>query len=468
MHSPLTEPYRTSFHWHGLRQFHTNIHDGANGATECPIPPGSSHTYTFKAQQYGTSWYHSHTSAQYGNGVWGTIQIEGPSSDNYDIDLGVFPINDYYYKSADELVVQTSRGAPPASDNVLFNGTNINPLIPTDGAYAVVNLTPGKRHRLRIINPSVENNYQISLVNHDFTVIATDFVPVSTSTLDNIFVAIGQRYDIIIDADQDVDSYWFNVTMFPTSGCGTSKNLKPAAIFRYDGAPDALPTNLGTLPPNANCQDNTNFDPVVSRTADQATLVVDAAKPDHSQVISVNFVAPVQWLVNGSAIDVSWDKPVLQYVIDGNTSYPRKENLVFVDEADVWTYWVIENLSGIPHPMHLHGHDFLVLGHGSGAFTTSLSPTLDYFNPVRRDVTMLPGSGYIVLAFKADNPGNWLFHCHIAWHVSGGLSADFMERRSEQLALISAADLAAYNANCAAWNKFSPTAPPKIDSGLRV
>lgn len=437
--------------------------------TECPIPPGSSKTYTFKAEQYGTSWYHSHTSAQYGNGVWGTIQIAGPASDNYDIDLGVFPISDYYYQTAEVLTIRTQSGGPPPSDNVMINGTNINPTDPSQGAYAEVTLTPNKRHLLRVINPSVENNFQISLVGHQFTVIATDFVPVSTQATDNIFVAIGQRYDILIDADKGSGDYWFNVTMFSNSGCGTSLNTKPAAIFRYDASSDSLPTDVGTLPPNANCRDSLNYDPVVSRTADQANLKVDAADPEHELDVSLVFANPVLWRINGSAIDVNWDKPVLQYIIDGDTNYPRDENLIFNNDKDVWTYWVIQNQSPIPHPMHLHGHDFLVLGSAaSTTFTTSLSPTLDFFNPTRRDVSMLPASGYLVIAFKADNPGNWLFHCHIAWHVSGGLASDFMERPSEQLALISDADLAAYNKNCDAWNTYSKTAPPKIDSGLRL
>ncbi|KAI4598183.1 Laccase-1 [Pestalotiopsis sp. 9143b] len=464
----------TSFHWHGIRQFHTNIHDGANGVTECPLAPGSSKTYTFKAEQYGTSWYHSHTSAQYGNGVWGPIQIEGPASANYDIDLGVFPINDYYYKSADELVIETSVGGPPPSDNILLNGTNINPLDPSQGEYAVVTLTPEKRHRLRVINPSVENHYQISLVGHNFTVIATDLVPVVNTSVNNIFVAIGQRYDIIIDADQDVDNYWFNVTQFDSSACGTSKNLRPAAVFRYDGAGDGLPSDLGERPDDAHCQDDTSsFVPMVSRTADETTLLVDAGNPEHQLNVNVTFgtsaTQPTLWMVNDSAINVNWDKPVLQYVLEGNTSYPRTENLIFNDDRhDGWTYWVIQNLKGIPHPMHLHGHDFLILGSAATTtFTPSLSSSLNFANPTRRDVSMLPGNGYLVIAFRADNPGNWLFHCHIAWHVSGGLAADFMERRDEQVALISDDDLQAFNQTCAEWNTFSKTAPPKIDSGLR-
>lgn len=54
----------TGIHWHGLRQHNSNNQDGAGGITECPIAPGSSRSYTFRAVQYGTSWYHSHFSVQ--------------------------------------------------------------------------------------------------------------------------------------------------------------------------------------------------------------------------------------------------------------------------------------------------------------------------------------------------------------------------------------------------------------------
>lgn len=47
--------YSTSIHWHGLRQYHTNIQDGANGVTECPLAPGQTKTHTFRATQHGKS-----------------------------------------------------------------------------------------------------------------------------------------------------------------------------------------------------------------------------------------------------------------------------------------------------------------------------------------------------------------------------------------------------------------------------
>ena len=154
--------------------------------TECPVPPGASKTYKFRAQQYGTSWYHSHFSAQYANGVFGTIVINGPSSLNYDIDLGAFPITDYYYRTADDLVEFNKFNGPPPSDNVLFNGTNKHPVTGV-GAYANVTLTPGKRHKLRIINTSAENHFVLTLDKHDMTVIAMDFVPVNSFTTKSLF-----------------------------------------------------------------------------------------------------------------------------------------------------------------------------------------------------------------------------------------------------------------------------------------
>ncbi|KAI1421139.1 multicopper oxidase-domain-containing protein [Xylaria sp. FL1777] len=457
----------TSFHWHGIRQLGTNIQDGTNGVTECPIPPGGSKTYTFKLTQYGTTWYHSHFSAQYGNGVFGPIVINGPASLPYDIDLGAYPINDYYLKTADEIVVDTQHTpAPPSSDNVLFNGTNINPA-GSGGNYSRITLTPGKRHLLRLINTSVENNFQVSIVGHDMTIIATDLVPVNSLTTSNVFLGIGQRVDVTIDASKTPGNYWMNVTMPVGSLCGTSLNPAPAAIVHYSTAPNGIPTNPGSAQPNLECRDSLNYVPVVTR---QAPLDQFTASANNKLDVSSVLAPLVVWKINNSSINVDWDRPVLDYVLRGNTSYPASENVVIVNQKNVWTFWVIENQSGIPHPMHLHGHDFLVLGASAtnaGNFTAADAASLKGANPTRRDVTMLPGKGWLVLAFKADNPGNWILHCHIAWHVSGGMSIDFLERVSEQKALISAADSAAFQNNCAHWrNYFDNSGIVKIDSGL--
>jgi hypothetical protein len=81
------------------------------------------------------------------------------------------------------------------------------------------------------------------------------------------------------------------------------------------------------------------------------------------------------------------------------------------------------------HPIHLHGHDFAILAQGTDPYNPKNS-TLVLNNPPRRDVVLLPEGGHIVIAFKTDNPGAWLMHCHIARHASEGLALQIVEDRT--------------------------------------
>lgn len=97
-------------------------------------------------------------------------------------------------------------------------------------------------------------------------------------------------------------------------------------------------------------------------------------------------------------------------------------------------------------------------------FTADNIDDLNFENPSRRDVAMLPANGWLVIAFQTDNPGAWLMHCHIAWHVSEGLAVQFLERQQD---IPKAMDLGKVKENCIAWDKwYSGRAPTKADSGL--
>lgn len=269
----------------------------------------------------------------------GPIVIDGPASLPYDIDLGPLHISDWYYGAADSILhrvqdptnpyVPDFPGSPAPSDNILFNGQNINPSGP-GGSYAKLVLTPGKSHRLRLINPSVDNTFTVSIVGHEMTVIAADFVPVIPSTTSSLYLSVGQRYDVIIDGNQSVGNYWLNVTFSGTKGCGTSKNPNPAAILSYSGAPDDLPTDEGTPPPDSLCHDPNNFVPVVSRAVPSADF---SATPPNSLPVTMDVDAEasrVFWKVDGNAIDVNWENPVLQHIREGNTSWPESANVLTV------------------------------------------------------------------------------------------------------------------------------------------
>jgi FtsP/CotA-like multicopper oxidase with cupredoxin domain len=203
----------TSIHWHGLRQLNSVSQDGVNGITECKhdeqislqertpiltsylgaLAPGDAKTYQFRATEYGTSWYHSHFSGQYGDGVIGPMVINGPATANYDIDLGPYVLQDWYYITAYQAGARAFNGGlggpPPTGDNILINGTNKNDN--GGGNYNRVSITRGRKYRLRIINTSIDAGFLVSLDGHPFQVIAHDFVPVQPYTANYLQVGIG-------------------------------------------------------------------------------------------------------------------------------------------------------------------------------------------------------------------------------------------------------------------------------------
>jgi hypothetical protein len=106
------------------------------------------------------------------------------------------------------------------------------------------------------------------------------------------------------------------------------------------------------------------------------------------------------------------------------------------------------------HPIHLHGHDFAILSQGDGHFDLA-NPTYNTDNPPRRDTAMLPSMGHLVLAYKTDNPGTWLLHCHIAWHSGAGMSLQVLERQHEISNWIGGpAAFEPAKKGCDNWNKF--------------
>lgn len=105
--------------------------------------------------------------------------------------------------------------------------------------------------------------------------------------------------------------------------------------------------------------------------------------------------------------------------------------------------------------MHLHGHDFALIQQSDKEYNrTNFKP--NFKNPPRRDVVLLPAGGFIAIAFKADNPGAWAFHCHIAWHASSGLAIQVLERAGAAQALLDAnpEGVAEIHRICANWDKW--------------
>ncbi|KAI8261579.1 Laccase-2 [Colletotrichum sp. SAR 10_77] len=437
----------TSIHFHGIRQNYTNEADGVSSITQCPLAPNNTMTYTWRATQYGSTWYHSHFALQAWQGIFGGIIINGPATANYDEDLGMVFLNDWDHQTVDELYSTAETSGPPTLDNGLINGTNVygdDGDSTQTGTRFNMTWTSGTSYRMRLVNAAVDTHWKFMIDNHTMTVIAADLVPITPYTTTVLDMGMGQRYDIIVTADQadTADNFWMRA--IPQAACSdndSTDNIK--GIIAYT-------STVGTPTTSAydytdSCDDETdNLVPYLSKSVDDANW-----NDLESATVGKNTAGLFKWYLNSTSMLVDWADPTLLQIVNGTTSWETDDAVIELSEANKWIYFVIETTLAVPHPIHLHGHDFFILAQGSGTYSSSVS--LNTTNPPRRDTAMLPSSGYLVMAFETDNPGAWLMHCHIGWHTSEGFSMQFVERYDEISALTNSTTLENV---CTNWSTF--------------
>ncbi|KAI1079056.1 multicopper oxidase [Whalleya microplaca] len=443
----------TSIHFHGIRQNYTNENDGVSSITQCPTAPGDSVTYTWRATQYGSSWYHSHFALQAWQGIAGGIIINGPATANYDEDLGVVILSDWDHSTVDELYYEAETTGPPTLDNGLINGTNV---YDDGGSRLEVSFTSGTSYRLRLVNGAIDSHFKFSIDNHTMQVIASDLVPIQPYNTTVLDIGMGQRYDVIVTADQAsvADNFWMRA--IPQSACSDNSNEDNIrAIVTYADT-SSTPTTTG-YDYTDSCDDETdNIVPYLSKTVGSSSSVTS----EEADITTVNSL--FKWTLNSTSMMVDWTDPTLLQVVNNVTSFDTDDAVIQLPTANEWVYLAIDTELAVPHPIHLHGHDFYVLAQGTGSYSSSI--TLDTDNPPRRDTAMLPASGYLVIGFETDNPGVWLMHCHIGWHTSEGFALQLVERYDEIAALTNSTSL---TETCSTWSAFqSSESITQEDSGI--
>lgn len=309
------------------------------------------------------------------------------------------------------------------------------------------------------MNAAVDASIRVSLDGHTMQVITSDFIPIKPWATQTLLLAIGQRYDVTITANQEPGNYWFRASN--AGACLSSVKNNALAIWTYAGTPPATPSSTSWTFP-ADCLEPTNLAPYWVQPVPSANFLgsVDKLMVNTTRAVTVpGGDAIVVWALNHTSMNIAWDRPTLQYIMDNPSAaeYPNSYHVIATLNAGAWNYWIIQQLATappIPHPIHLHGHDFFVLGQEGGQFDSDPSSTsfksLNFATPPRRDTASVPGGGWLVLAFPSNNPGVWLMHCHIAWHVSQGLAVQFVESPES----IVMPDRAAWEQTCANHKAF--------------
>jgi FtsP/CotA-like multicopper oxidase with cupredoxin domain len=442
-----------SIHWHGMAQNGTAFMDGVPGVSQCPIQGGRSFTYKFTVTQYGTYWYHSHSAAQYTDGLFGPLiihSVNDPLVRGKDFDYEqVILLNDWYHDTSSTIVsgllsVDGYKGtvAAPSPQSGLINGHgvyNCSALSSTntDNCTTVnppeFTLEPNAKTRFRLINGGSHVQFYFSVDEHTLNVVEADGTAVSdTSAVHRVPIHNGQRYSAVIDTNVGSagDSYWMRAEIDTNciAAIDSTLNTTAFAIVRY-GSTNSTNTSDPTssdwndvLGDECIDFDDADLVPLVKKDA-PSSVGQRAAFDSAFGAIVYDDVTRLGFLINDTSYTNYVYKPFLTTVANNGTL--NSTDVTYAEFSDdVWAGdIIINNLDqNLDHPYHLHGFEFFIVARGSGTLSLTDAESVDYniTNPIRRDTLVVPRGSHAVLRFANDLPGVWVLHCHIAWHLAEG------------------------------------------------
>ncbi|KAJ5146391.1 Multicopper oxidase type 2 [Penicillium bovifimosum] len=422
----------TGIHWHGFRQSSTGVMDGAVGVTQCPLAPGSHMQYHFDVEQAGTYWYHSHNMGQYPDGFRGALIVHDPNAPfQYDEELTI-TLSDWYHQEMPGLlntfqskVTPNGPRGEPLPDSALIN----------DATNTKIKVLPNKTYLVHIICTGNWPGHTWVFDGHEMTVVEVDGVYVEPYPAGERFlrIATGQRMSVLIKTKPDAsknfaiwDTMDVNMMFFyenRTIPAGYNPNATAWLVYD-ESKPLPAPPVFGT---DFDFVDDLDFVPI-----DREPLL----QPVNHQIVLDTGNALINGVPRFTVNNQTYIAPKVPSLYTANTVGPEfasnpavygQVNPFVVKHGDIVEI-VINNHHNNLHPWHLHGHQFQVLQRTDvdGGYYTGLGSKVST-TPVRRDTIMVQNHGHAVLRFRADNPGVWMLHCHVEWHVEAGLMATIIE-----------------------------------------
>lgn len=375
----------TSIHWHGIRI--ANAMDGVSGLTQEPVQPGDSFVYEFNLPDAGTYWYHAHNKSwnEVGRGLYGPLIVDEsePTFDPaHDITL---VIDDWRLRQPGVLDTESFGSLMDWSHGgrlgnwILVNGT----------ARPAFQLRRNEAYRLRLINASNARVMEIDPNRFDAKIIAYDGQPIPVPTALSYsphLLGPAQRVDLLVVPTAD----------FSLEEISGDEPFALADFAIIEGAHSAGPV------------------PAIAENR--------IPEPDLPNARSVKVV--MEGGAMGGFVDITYNGKRLE-----GEDFPRtKQAWAFngianlaekpLFQAKSGETIVIEtvNQTGWVHAMHVHGHHFRIISRGDSL--------VDEGKPWR-DTFLVGPEQTTKIAFVADNPGKWLYHCHMLEHAAAGMTTWF-------------------------------------------
>lgn len=376
-------PQPSTIHWHGIRI--DNAMDGVPELTQDLVNPGEEFLYEFDVPDAGTFWYHTHHQSweQLARGLYGALIVEEATPPVVDREETLI-IDDWRLQENGDIHDSFGNLGDWSHAGRLGNWVTVNGL-----GEVRLKAAQHERIRLRLINAANARVFHLLMVGMEVWLVALDGQPVETPyATDSIVLAPAQRADFIVDitapegneailASNESENH-FAVASFDIQGRVRDAQLAP---------PEALTPNPVT--PIESLADSRT---VALRMEGGAMGSLASAMTDGQEMSIRDLVERgLLWAFNGVA-EAMPTSPLL--------SVSAGETVRIAMAND--TRW--------PHAMHLHGHHFREVGEG------------EQLGPLRDTILVDPLQGKEI-AFVADNPGDWLFHCHMVEHAPSGMNS---------------------------------------------
>lgn len=371
-------PQGSSVHWHGIRL--PNAMDGVAGLTQPAVAPGQDFLYDFVVPDAGTYWYHPHnkTYEQMARGLYGPLIIEEAAPPEVDHDLTLM-LDDW------RLTRDGTIAANFAAMHDLSHGGRIGNWITVNGVQELT--TPVGRNarlRLRLINAANARIFTLGMQGLGGWVVALDGMPLAKPVrAERVILAPAQRADLIVDVTADAEGVLYSVkrgggyavAAFPVTGTTRAQALP---------APEALAPNS----------------------------IQNLAPLEEARLIDLPMQGGAMGRMQGARLNGK-DRSMRELVDAGmvwslaGTAGMPDEPLATLDRGETVRIR-IANDTAWPHAMHLHGHHFRETG-------------ADRAPGPWRDTLLVNRGETRQIAFVADNPGDWLLHCHMLEHAASGM-----------------------------------------------
>ena len=422
----------TLIHWHGLTPPYQQ--DGVPGISGPAVPPGGQASYEFPLTFPGTFWMHSHQGLQEQALLAAPLIIHGPEDQQKDHQEIVLMLHDFAFKAPQEIYAglrKVTTGAkristdqaPPMAGNGMdqtggkgamdMAGPNPVPKSARPGAMPgmsmgghgdagasgmvmdlndvafdaflandrtlsdpeIVRVEPGGRVLLRIINGAAASNFIVELGNLKADLVAVDGHPVQPVRSSQFPVAIAQRIDLAVQLPRDQNAW-------PVLAVLEGEHRRTGIVLASTRAR-------------------------VSKIGDTASAAVSALNFGFEGALRAKQGLPARKADRVHPLELTGSMRGYVWGLNGHV-YPDTPPLLVQKGERVEI--AMRNTTTMSHPMHLHGHFFQVVAVNGHRFAGAI-----------RDTVLVPPMTTVTIAFDADNPGKWAFHCHNLYHMEAGM-----------------------------------------------